>query len=181
MSRQTNLASVQPPSQASSELRRLALVVKKRILHGVSDPSTTGAARKRSAKAEPITSVLRALPDIEREVVRLFYFNELRPREIAASLDLSEDQVRKIKASATRKIRLAFELGEPKLHPLSKQYAPLIAHAVSVFGDRRKAAHWLDTPLRLLRGRSPAQVLAQDGDVATVDRILTRIEHNIPS
>jgi uncharacterized protein (DUF2384 family) len=56
----------------------------------------------------------------------------------------------------------------------------VIAHAEAVFGDRRRASHWLDTPLRVLSGRSPAQALG-DGDVSAVGRILTRIEHNIPS
>jgi uncharacterized protein (DUF2384 family) len=69
----------------------------------------------------------------------------------------------------------------PPPKQLGKQYAPVVAHAVAVFVDKRKASHWLDTPLRLLGGRSPAQVLAEDGDVAAVERILTRIEHNIPS
>lgn len=58
---------------------------------------------------------------------------------------------------------------------------PLVAHAVAVFGDEKKASHWLTTPLPLLENRSPAQVLEADGDFDRIDRILTRIEYNIPS
>ena len=57
----------------------------------------------------------------------------------------------------------------------------MIAHAFAVFGDENKASHWLSTPLQLLGGRSPVQALADGGDISVVDRILTRIEHNIPS
>jgi len=57
----------------------------------------------------------------------------------------------------------------------------VIAHAFAVFGDENKASHWLSTPLQLLGGRSPVQALADGGDISVVDRILTRIEHNIPS
>ena len=58
---------------------------------------------------------------------------------------------------------------------------PIVAHAVGVFGDEQKASHWLSTPLVILGDLSPAQVLAREGGTETIDRILTRIEHNIPS
>jgi putative toxin-antitoxin system antitoxin component (TIGR02293 family) len=58
---------------------------------------------------------------------------------------------------------------------------PVVAHAVAVFGDEHKASHWLLTPLAVLADRSPSQVLATRDGVEVVDRILTRIEHNIPS
>jgi hypothetical protein len=32
-----------------------------------------------------------------------------------------------------------------------------------------------------LRGRTPSQVLAAEGGAEMIERILTRIEHNIPS
>jgi len=34
-----------------------------------------------------------------------------------------------------------------------------VAHAVAVFGDEHKAAHWLSTPLPLLEDRSPSDLL----------------------
>lgn len=58
---------------------------------------------------------------------------------------------------------------------------PVIAHAVSVFGDEQKATHWPSTPLPLLENRAPADLLATDEGIERVERILTRIEHNIPS
>ena len=58
---------------------------------------------------------------------------------------------------------------------------PVIAHAVAVFGDEHKASHWLATPLPLLDNRTPSQLLEGEGGTDLVERILTRIEHNIPS
>ena len=58
---------------------------------------------------------------------------------------------------------------------------PVIAHAVAVFGDERKATHWLSTPLAILGNRAPTELLASDEGIALVERTLTRIEHNIPS
>ena len=58
---------------------------------------------------------------------------------------------------------------------------PVIAHAVAVFGDERKATHWLSTPLEVLGNRTPTELLASNEGIALVERTLTRIEHNIPS
>jgi putative toxin-antitoxin system antitoxin component (TIGR02293 family) len=58
---------------------------------------------------------------------------------------------------------------------------PVIAHAVAVFGDEHKASHWLATPLSILEGLTPTEVLQTPGGVARIETILTRIEHNIPS
>ena len=57
---------------------------------------------------------------------------------------------------------------------------PVVAHAVAVFGDEHKAAHWLSTPpLPLLEDWSPSDLLNSDEGIQRVDEILTRIEHNI--
>lgn len=58
---------------------------------------------------------------------------------------------------------------------------PVIAHAVAVFGDENKASHWLRTPLPLLAGRAPAELLGDQAGIERVEQILIRIEHNIPS
>jgi len=58
---------------------------------------------------------------------------------------------------------------------------PVIAHAVAVFGDERKATHWLSTPLPFFGGRAPQQLLDTEEGLALVEQTLTRIEHNIPS
>lgn len=57
---------------------------------------------------------------------------------------------------------------------------PVIAHAVAVFGDEAKATHWLSTPLEIFGNRSPAELMVDAGGIASVERILIRIEHNIP-
>jgi putative toxin-antitoxin system antitoxin component (TIGR02293 family) len=59
--------------------------------------------------------------------------------------------------------------------------APIIAHAVGVFGDEQKAIHWLSTPLPLFQDRAPQDLLDTDEGVALVEQTLTRIEHNITS
>jgi hypothetical protein len=59
-------------------------------------------------------------------------------------------------------------------------FIPVVAHALAVFGDEQKTSHWFATPLAMLRGQTPSQHLAKGG-VELVERILTRIEHNIPS
>jgi putative toxin-antitoxin system antitoxin component (TIGR02293 family) len=56
---------------------------------------------------------------------------------------------------------------------------PVIAHAVAVFGDERRASHWLATPLPLFSNRAPSELLDTDEGIALVERTLTRIEHNV--
>lgn len=58
---------------------------------------------------------------------------------------------------------------------------PVVAHAVAVFGDEQKATHWLSTTLEVLGNRTPAELMASAEGIALVERILTRIEHNILS
>ena len=58
---------------------------------------------------------------------------------------------------------------------------PVIAHAIAVFGDEHKAAHWLATPLPLFGSRTPSQLLETEDGIELVEQTLTRIEHNIPS
>jgi putative toxin-antitoxin system antitoxin component (TIGR02293 family) len=56
---------------------------------------------------------------------------------------------------------------------------PVIAHAVAVFGDERKACHWLSTPLQFFDGRSPSELLESEEGIQLVEQTLTRIEHNV--
>ncbi len=76
-------------------------------------------------------------------------------------------------------------MGNPSIQRLEpvdfKAIVPVIAHAVAVFGDEHKASHWLSTPLPVLEGRTPTEVLQMAGGIARIETILTRIEHNIPS
>jgi uncharacterized protein (DUF2384 family) len=125
--------------------------------------------------------VLKGLPNLEREVLRLYYLTEQTTAEIGRALNLPEDKVRRIKDSVKRRLRRTFEVRDIGSTTDSERPVSVISHAIAVFGDERKASHWLCSPLPLLGGRSPAQALVEDGDVSVVDRILTRIEHNIPS
>jgi hypothetical protein len=36
---------------------------------------------------------------------------------------------------------------------------PIVAQAIAVFGDERKASHWFDTPLPLFDNRTPSELL----------------------
>jgi hypothetical protein len=53
--------------------------------------------------------------------------------------------------------------------------ATIVCRAVDVFGDPERAAHWLDSPIRALGGRTPREVAASDAQA--VLSVLTRIEH----
>ena len=65
--------------------------------------------------------------------------------------------------------------------PNFSRLVPVSAHAVGVFGDEHKAAHWLATPLPLLQNRAPQELLGTEEGLALVEQTLTRIEHNLPS
>jgi putative toxin-antitoxin system antitoxin component (TIGR02293 family) len=58
---------------------------------------------------------------------------------------------------------------------------PIVAQAIAVFGDERKASHWFDTPLPLFDNRTPSEMLETEEGKALVEQTLLRIEHNIPS
>ncbi len=58
---------------------------------------------------------------------------------------------------------------------------PVVAHAVAVFGDEHKAAHWLSTLLPFIDNRTPSDLMETDEGLARVEQLLTRIEHNITS
>jgi putative toxin-antitoxin system antitoxin component (TIGR02293 family) len=62
--------------------------------------------------------------------------------------------------------------------PLTR-IVPVIAHAVAVFGDEHKAAHWLSTPLPHFGGRAPSELLENEEGILLVEQTLTRIEHNV--
>jgi len=55
---------------------------------------------------QTIASAIAALPQPEREVVSLLYWNELRPEEIALALDLDVTRVRSLHARGLRRLRV---------------------------------------------------------------------------
>jgi RNA polymerase sigma-70 factor (ECF subfamily) len=145
---------------------------------------------------EVAEAVLRIISSRDREILTRFYLMEQAPEEICREMNLSETQFRLLKSRA--KARFG-ELGRKKLSRTTvrpgesqgsrvqsldrdiSRIVPTIAHAVAVFGDEKKASHWLSTPLPLFANRTPSQVLDGEGGIEAVEQILTRIEHNIPS
>jgi putative toxin-antitoxin system antitoxin component (TIGR02293 family) len=140
---------------------------------------------------------LNALPARDRDVLIRFYVDAQPSAEICKVLGLTESEFRLIKSRAkARFARLALMPSEQtglrraRAPKRSRKAAtilfidrilPVVSHAVAVFGDERKATHWMKTPLPLLQDRAPSQVLEEEDGLKIVDQILTRIEHNIPS
>jgi putative toxin-antitoxin system antitoxin component (TIGR02293 family) len=133
----------------------------------------------------------------ERQVLTTFHLLEQSADEILALMGLTETQFKMLKARAKARVgglakRSLSERHLPKTptkSPITKSDSadffadciPVVAHALAVFGDEQKTSHWFATPLPILRGRTPSQVLAAEGGAEMIERILTRIEHNIPS
>jgi RNA polymerase sigma-70 factor (ECF subfamily) len=178
-----------PQSAMSSDLRRA--------------PEEAVAFQRRT---EVIDQVLEALSQRDREILTRFYVQEQSQDQICKELALTEIQFRLLKSRA--KARFG-ELGRKFLshrkqsHPNEiaptqradaaeintgtspaldvERILPVVAHAVAVFGDEKKASHWLATPLPVLGDRSPSQLLRGQEGIELVEQVLTRIEHNIPS
>ena len=156
-------------------------------------------------RIELIDRVLAGLSQRERDILTRFYVREQSQDQICRELNLPETRIRALKSRIKGRFRellqshrqLSYQLGheiDPTRRPGASEFStsadpaldverivPVVAHAVAVFGDEKKASHWLATPLRLLGDRSPSQLLeAQDG-IELVEQVLTRIEHNIPS
>jgi Protein of unknown function (DUF2384) len=153
-----------------------------------------------------IDQVLAALSAKEREVLTRFYLREQSAERICREMDLSHTDFRLLKSRAKARFWRGRARGgqqgrDPRqdvdLSPKPKavlnldemlqeavdltQVLPVIAHAIAVFGDEKKASHWLATPLPLLGDRSPTQTLEHPAGIKLVEQVLTRIEHNIPS
>ena len=130
----------------------------------------------------------------EQEILKRFYLDEQSAVEICAVMGITETQFRLIKSRLMARIvelsRMVPVQRDTRARTVTTRatrakgatadigrLVPVVAHAVAVFGDEHKASH----SLALLGNQSPAHVLARSGGVEAVDRILTRIEHNIPS
>jgi RNA polymerase sigma-70 factor (ECF subfamily) len=160
-------------------------------------------------RTELIHRVLATLSERDREILTRFYVLGQSTDEICSTMGLTETQFRLLKSRAkgrfedlSRKKRLTGsklhhqpeqasdssrspDAGEVQPGNVAKVDAdrilPIVAHAVAVFGDEKKASHWLATPLPILDNRSPSQLLEAQEGVDLVEQVLTRIEHNIPS
>jgi len=176
------------PSRSDSDMRTPAV---HRQAAGSPEDGSLAVERRRL-----IDAVLKGLAPRDREILFRLYLDAQSPDRICAEMGLTEAQFRLLKSRAKVRLEGLGQKVSARKRPPPKADAgravsgfavvdidrivPIVAHAVVVFGDEKKASHWLATPLALFGGRSPAQILAR-GEVDAVDQILTRIEYNIPS
>jgi len=59
--------------------------------------------------------------------------------------------------------------------------ARVFAKTTDVFGNGKKASHWLQTPNRVMEGETPLSLLDTDAGVKWVETILGRIEYGLYS
>ena len=60
-----------------------------------------------------------------------------------------------------------------------ERLASVLAHAIGVFGDSRKAVNWMKTPNPLLHHKTALSGLRTEEGAREVEVILTRIEHGV--
>jgi uncharacterized protein (DUF2384 family) len=80
-------------------------------------------------------------------------------------------------ASATKRIPYSYSVVFPadsgqKISPQS-----IAAHALSTFGSKEKAQHWMNRPNPLFQGKTPSQVMRTDA--VAVEAELVRIDHGV--
>ena len=177
------------PSRSRSEARKPAV------------PDRPASGSGEGPLPDEFLAELNELTAVDREFLKRVYLDEQSADE--APTCTTETQFRLLKARHKALSRAIAMLDELSRAPIGRdagvratttratrakgatadigRLVPVVAHAVAVFGDEHKASHWLATPLALRGNQSPAHVLARSGGVEAVDRILTRIEHNIPS
>ena len=170
----------------------------------IADPGAS-IVHQRLELLELIEGVLEGLSPRDREILERFYVREQAQDRICAEMGLTETQFRLLNSRAKARFgQLARKRSTGKHGAIPRQdrlrvttprdiagigssplvidrILPVVAHAVAVFGDEHKASHWLSSPLPLLAGSSPCEVIEREGGVDVVEQILTRIEHNIPS
>lgn len=160
-------------------------------------------------RTELMKRVLAELPARDREILTRFYLLEQSQDQVCSEMSLTEAQFRLLRSRAKSRFvelgkRMINSRGQDRYQRrresdsnLSRsddetntnrypsldmsRILPVIAHAVAVFGDEHKASHWLATSLPILDARSPSQLIESQEGIDLVERILTRIEHNIPS
>ena len=131
---------------------------------------------------------LDQLGEKDREILTRFFVQAQSQDQICAEMSLTETQFRLLKARAKARFGQVGKRELSQRQPESGQsiapwdrILPVVAHAVAVFGDEKKASHWLTACLPILGDRSPSQLLKRHDGVDLIEQILTRIEHNIPS
>ena len=185
--------------QAEAHLKNVRRTKKIRCFR----PESPAEAAAFDRKTGLMVQVLTALSDRDREILTRFYLREQTRNEICREMGLTETQFGLLKARVKARfsdlgrslIAAQEQIGHPaeEVNPPRRSHVgvtrsvslpgivPVIAHAVAVFGDERKASHWLSTPLPIFGDRSPSQLLEAQEGVDGVEQVLTRIEHNIRS
>jgi putative toxin-antitoxin system antitoxin component (TIGR02293 family) len=64
-------------------------------------------------------------------------------------------------------------------HPIARIAPAMWERAVRVFGQREKAARWMETSLGQLGELTPAQILTEDPTSEAVEAIIGRIEGGV--
>ena len=67
----------------------------------------------------------------------------------------------------------------PEESDRTMRLARVTAHAIEVFGDSERAAHWMSRPNLVMDGEAPLTLLDTDAGAQWVDTILGRIEYGI--
>lgn len=76
--------------------------------------------------------------------------------------------------------RLASEARlSPEESDRTMRLARVTAHAIDVFGDAKKAAHWMNSSNMVMQGETPLSLLDTDAGAQWVDTILGRIEYGL--
>lgn len=76
--------------------------------------------------------------------------------------------------------RLASEARlSPEESDRTMRLARVMAHAIDVFGDGKRAAHWMNSPNIVMQGETPLSLLDTDAGAQWVDTILGRIDYGI--
>jgi len=69
----------------------------------------------------------------------------------------------------------------PEESDRTMRVARVLAKTNYVFGNAKKAAHWLSTPNRVMEGETPLSLLDTDAGVSWVETILNRIDYGLYS
>ena len=69
----------------------------------------------------------------------------------------------------------------PEESDRTMRLARVMAHAIDVFGDDKRAAHWMNSSNLVMQGETPLNLLDTDAGAQWVDTILGRIDYGIYS
>jgi uncharacterized protein (DUF2384 family) len=154
-----------PPAH-KAEIEEMLAAATGKILQRIGAPSNRVAevdelSRESALKAIPISGA-DILALIENEVSALS--NQIKELEsLRTQLDRLKENVRNVK--------------EENIKPL----AGVIAETEVVFGDKRRAMHFLSSPHSALGGRNPLEVISEEKGIKKVEDILGNIFYGLPA